>query len=99
MFWLLLEKAFQQISEFVTNIGWDVGVAELYLVKKLGATFRVERGKPNHHFVDKRSETPPVHWLSMALLVENLRSEVLGGSTNGEGVIVGDFHFGQSEVS
>ena len=71
--WLLLEKTLKKVPQLVGNIRWNVGVAELDLIKQLRPIFGVERRQPDHHFVDERTQTPPIHWFPMSLLVKNLR--------------------------
>ena len=97
--WLLLEEALKQVPQLVGNIGRNVGVAEFYLVEELRPVLGVKRRQPDHHFVDERAQTPPIHWLSMPLLVEDLGSEILRRPADGVGIIVGDVHFGEPEVS
>ena len=50
------------------------------------------------HFVDKHSKSPPIHGFSMALIEDDLRSDVLRGSTDGEGSAF-DKELGKSKVS
>ena len=82
----------------MADVGRNVGVAELYLVEELGPALRVEGRQAHHHLVDQRSQAPPVDRLPVALLVENLGSQVLRGSADREGVAVGNVHFGEAEV-
>lgn len=49
----LLEKSFEEISQFWTHISWNVGVDELDFIEKLDSTFRVEGRKADDHLVDK----------------------------------------------
>jgi hypothetical protein len=41
----------------------------------------IEQGKPYHHLEHKHAKCPPVHSLVVPLALEELRRDVLGGST------------------
>ena len=44
--------------------------------------FVLEGWEASQHLVDQDSKSPPVYWLAMALIQENLRSDVLRSTTN-----------------
>ena len=55
-----------------------------------------------NHFVDQHSQSPPINWLSVALILQDLRGEVLRSSTEGKGSIfnlLGKTKIGQFEIS
>lgn len=51
---------------------------------------------PSDHFVDEYAQGPPVNRLAVALVLQDLRSEVFGGATEGESAVLDDF--GETEV-
>lgn len=97
--WFLLEETLEQVSQFMGNVGWYVGVAKLDFIEEFRSILRVKRGQSYHHFVDERTQTPPIHRFPMPLFVKDLRGQILWCPANGVSVIVGDIHFGESEVS
>ena len=97
--WLLLEETLKKVSQLVRNIGRDVGVAELDLIEQFRPVFGVKRRQSDHHFIDERTQAPPIHWFPMPLLVKDLRREVLRRAADGVSIIVGDIHLGEPEVS
>src|SRR5690606_18244333 len=44
--------------------------------------FILEGWEPSKHLIDKDSQCPPIHWFTMALVQQNLRSYVLWSSTD-----------------
>lgn len=96
--WLLLEETLEKVPQLVGNIGRDVGVAELDLIEQLRPVFGVERRQSHHHFIDERTQTPPIHWFPMPLFIKNLRGEVLRRPADGVSIIVSDIHLGEPEV-
>lgn len=97
--WLLLEETLKKVPQLVGNVRRNVGIAELDLIKQLRPVFGVERRQSDHHFVDERTQAPPIHWFPMSLLVKDLRREVLRRSADGVSIIVSDIHLGEPEVS
>mmetsp|Transcript_46168 Transcript_46168/g.118971 ORF Transcript_46168/g.118971 Transcript_46168/m.118971 type:complete len:309 (-) Transcript_46168:476-1402(-) len=63
------------------------------LLVHLGGVFRIERRSAVCHLVDEDAETPPVYILAIALIVNNLRSKVLGGTAEGIGFGIGGHLF------
>lgn len=55
------------------------------------------------HFINQNTESPPINSLSMALVENNLRGDVLRSTTNGEGSAfiedLGETKISQFEVS
>lgn len=45
--------------------------------------FILERRVSSKHFIHKYSYRPPINWLSMALIEQDFRSNILGSTTNG----------------
>lgn len=62
----------------------------------------VEGGEAADHLEEKGAERPPVHRLSMALVLQNLGGKILGGAAEGTraalGSRAGDLVLGQAEV-
>ena len=83
----------------MTGVWRDVWIAKFYFVEEFRAALRIERWKSNYHFIDERSETPPVDGLAMTLFIENFRSKILRSSANRIGIIISDIHFGKTKVS
>lgn len=69
-----LKKPFEKVPQFVTNKNWYIRIGELNLIEKLLSALGVEGREADNHFVDDRSEAPPIHRLAVALLVEYLGS-------------------------
>lgn len=94
----LLEEALKKVSQLMRNVRWNIGVAELDFIEEFRPVLRVKGRQSDHHLVDERTQTPPINRLSMSLLVKDLRGQILGRSANRVSIIVGDIHFGESEV-
>ena len=65
--------------------------------KEFVSVLVVEGGDADDHLVDDAAEGPPVHLLPVALFLDDLRGEVLGGAADGLGELV-PHELGEAEV-